>query len=113
MKNNPVNWLPPFLLGFMALAFQIIFMREFSVHFYGNEITLGILLSSWFLWGGLGSLLASKLGFRRERFPLLYFTIILFFPFCLIGLRLSRFLLGTLPGETTGMIPMVAFYLIL
>lgn len=114
MKNNPpITWLPPFLLGFMALAFQIIFMREFSVHFYGNEVTLGILLASWLFWGGLGSLMGSKFGFRRESFPQIYFLIILLFMLCLLGLRLSRFMLGILPGEITGMIPVILFALIL
>ena len=48
--------LPAFLLGFLAAAFQIYLHREFSAEFYGNELTFGLFLGSWLLWGGLGSL---------------------------------------------------------
>ena len=105
--------IPPFLLGFLALSFQILLLREFCVHFYGNEITYGLLLASWLFWGGLGSIFSSKLKFNQKIFPKTYYVIILLFPLCLIGLRFSRFALRTLPGEITGMIPMLAFSMIL
>jgi len=106
-----INALPPFLLGFLALSFQILLLREFSVHFYGNEITFGLLLASWLLWGGLGSILASKFKFSQTKFPRIYYGVILVFPLCLVGLRFSRFLLGLLPGEITGMVPILTFSL--
>jgi len=86
-------------------------LREFSVHFYGNEITFGLVLASWLLWGGVGSILASKFKFNLPKFPQFYYVIILFFPLCLIGLRFSRFFLKLLPGEITGMIPILIFSL--
>ncbi|MFQ6110315.1 MAG: hypothetical protein ACE5L7_12260, partial [Candidatus Aminicenantales bacterium] len=106
-----INVLAPFLLGFIALSFQIFLLREFSVHFYGNEITFGLLLASWLLWGGLGSISASRFRFNRQRFPMIYYIILLLFPLCLIVLRFSRFLLHLLPGEITGMIPILVFSL--
>lgn len=108
-----ITFLPPFLLGFLALSFQIFLLREFSVHFYGNEITFGFILASWLLWGGLGSISASKLKFHPLRFPQAYYAVILFLPFCLIGLRFSRFFLKVLPGEITGTIPMLLYSLVL
>ena len=108
-----INILPPFILGFLALSFQIFLLREFSVHFYGNEITFGLLLASWLLWGGLGSILAKKVKYRPLKFPLVYYGVILLFPLCLVGLRFSRFLLGLLPGEITGMGPMLASALLM
>jgi len=108
-----INFLPPFLLGFLALSFQIFLLREFSVHFYGNEITFGFILASWLLWGGLGSIAASKLKFHPFRFPQAYYAVILFLPFCLIGLRFSRFFLKVLPGEITGIIPMLFYSLVI
>ncbi len=101
-----MSFLPPFLLGFLALSFQIFLLREFSVHFYGNEITFGFILASWLLWGGLGSISASRLKFHLSRLPLTYDVIVLLFPLCLIGLRFSRYLLKILPGEITGITPM-------
>ena len=108
-----ITFLPPFLLGFLALSFQIFLLREFSVHFYGNEITFGFILASWLLWGGLGSISASKLKFHPLRFPLVYYAVILFLPLCLIVLRFSRFFLRVLPGEITGIIPMLLYSLVL
>lgn len=105
------KFLPPFLLGFLALSFQIFLLREFSVHFYGNEITFGILLASWLLWGGLGSITASKFKFNLLKFPQIYYIIMILFPLGLVGLRFSRFFLNLLPGEITGMISMLIFSL--
>ena len=106
-----INFIPPFLLGFLALSFQIFLLREFAVHFYGNEITFGLLLASWLLWGGLGSIISSKFKFNLSKFPKIYYVIIILFPVGLVGLRFSRFLLKLLPGEITGMIPMLIFSL--
>ncbi|NQT80756.1 MAG: fused MFS/spermidine synthase [Candidatus Aminicenantes bacterium] len=107
------NFLPPFLLGFLALSFQIFLLREFSVHFYGNEITFGFILAAWLLWGGVGSISASKLKFHLSRFPQTYYAVILFLPLCLIGLRFSRFIYKILPGEITGILPMLISSLVI
>jgi len=108
-----INFLPPFLLGFLALSFQIYLLREFSVHFYGNEITFGFILAAWLLWGGIGSISSSKLKFNSSRLPQNYYLIILLFPLCLAGLRFSRFSLKILPGEVTGIIPILVSSLVL
>jgi len=113
MRININKYIPPFLLGFLALSFQILLLREFSAHFYGNEVTYGLLLGSWFLWGSLGSISAKKIKFNFSRFITFYYTIILLFALCLITLRFSRFLLKILPGEITGMISVLIFSLIL
>jgi len=107
------NSLPPFLLGFLALSFQIFLLREFSVHFYGNEITFGFILAAWLLWGGIGSITASKIRFSQARLIHAYYLVIILLPLCLVGLRFSRFLLNILPGEITGIIPMLTSSLIL
>lgn len=107
------NSLPPFLLGFLALSSQIFLLREFSVHFYGNEITFGFILAAWLLWGGVGSITASKIKFSQTRLIHVYYLVIILLPFCLVGLRFSRFLLNILPGEITGIIPMLISSLLL
>ncbi len=105
--------LPAVLLGFLATAFQIYLLREFVVHFYGNELTFGFVLGAWLLWGGIGSLAGPKLGLRPARLPRLYAgTIVLFFA-GLVLLRFSHRLLGSLPAELTGLVPAVVFALIL
>ncbi len=102
---------PPILLGFLATAFQIFLIREFSVHFHGNELTFGFVLASWLLWGGLGSLLASHLKPSDRTLDRYYYAVILLFPISLVLLRFSRFALGILPGELTGMGPALLFSL--
>ncbi len=101
------NFLPPFLLGFLATSFQILLLREFSAHFYGNELTFGIVLASWLLWGGLGSLTAPKIKLSPKNLPLIYGLVIFLFPVSLISVRFSRFILQLLPGELTGMAPVL------
>lgn len=103
----------PFLLGFLATAFQIYLLREFDVHFYGNELTFGLVLGAWLLWGGVGSLLRQKAGrLERRLAPLYTLTIGLFFA-VLVLLRFSHRLLGVLPGELTGLGPALGFALVL
>ncbi len=96
---------PAFLLGFIAASFQIFLLREFSVHFNGNELVFGIVLASWLFWGGVGSLSGRRLVRARGAIDRLFYALVLLFPAGLIGLRSSRFVLGTLPGELTGMAP--------
>jgi spermidine synthase len=97
----------------MALAWQVLLMREFAAHFSGNELIFGILLGAWLLFSGTGSLLGSKIRFTAQRFFQLYYFTILILPLCLLALRFSRFPLRLLPGETTGMLPALLFSLIL
>jgi spermidine synthase len=99
--------LPPFLLGLLATSFQILLLREFSAYFYGNELTFGIVLASWLLWGGLGSIAASRTKLKAKNLPFVYALVILLFPVSLIGVRFSRFVLHLLPGELTGMTPVL------
>ncbi len=117
-NSNPGNLVlrfspPAFLLGFLAASFQILLAREFSAHFYGNEMTFGFVLAAWLLWGGLGSILASK--YHRIQGPLawIYYAVLGLLPFCFLALRFSRFILGTLPGELTGIAAILAFALVI
>ncbi len=102
-----INFLPPFLLGFLATSFQIILLREFSAYFYGNELTFGVILASWLLWGSVGSLVSSRMKPAPQRLPQLYLAVLMVFPFALFCVRISRFLLGTLPGELVGLAPIL------
>jgi spermidine synthase len=108
-----INFLPALILGFLSLSFQIFLLREFSVHFYGNEITYGLLLAAWLFWGGAGSISASKFKFNLPRLPRAYYLVILLFHISLLALRFSRFFLKILPGEISGLFPMIISSLIL
>jgi spermidine synthase len=105
------NLLPPFLLGFLATSFQILLLREFSAYFYGNELTFGIILASWLLWGSVGSLVSSRMKPAPCHLPQLYLAILVIFPLAILCVRLSRFFLGTIPGELVGLTPILVLSL--
>jgi spermidine synthase len=107
--------LPAFLLGFMATSFQVYLLREFSAAFYGNELTFGLFLGSWLLWGGLGSLARPKgrLDPWAARLAGLYGCAIALFFASLAVLRFSHKLMGILPAELTGLVPAFGFALLL
>jgi spermidine synthase len=103
--------LPPFLLGFLAAAFQVYLLREFGAEFYGNELTFGLLLGSWLFWGGLGSLVrpGRKPGAGGRNLAGLYGLAIVLFFAGLVTLRFSHKLMGILPAELTGLVPALGF----
>jgi spermidine synthase len=104
---------PAFLLGFLASSFQIFLLREFSAHFFGNELTFGLVLAAWLFWGGLGSLWASKRRTTRGTVGFVFAAGLCFAPIAFVLLRFSRFILGIRPGEMTGLAPVLLFALIL
>ena len=44
-----------FLIGFTAMSAQIVLLRQLITIFYGNEISLALLLGAWLFWGAMGS----------------------------------------------------------
>jgi spermidine synthase len=106
--------LPAFLLGFMAASFQIYLLREFAAEFTGNELTFGLVLGSWLLWGGLGSLIrpAKRAPAGRPVLARLYGATAALFAACLALLRFSHKVLGLLPAELSGLGPALGFALL-
>jgi spermidine synthase len=99
------------LIGFSAVIGQIVLLRELIVVFNGNEISLGIMLSTWLLWTAAGSGLSSgfALGGNNARRAVAALE-------CLLGLsllptiwalRASRSFFQTVPGELVGPEPML------
>jgi len=54
-------------VGFGGLVAQVVVLREMVVTFYGNELSIGVMLAAWLLWTGLGSLAMGRLARRLER----------------------------------------------
>ncbi len=99
-------FLAVFLAGFSAFSAQIIFLRELLVVFYGNELSLGVVLGCWLFWTGLGSLGLGRIA-DRFRSPvlilaavqtLLAFVLVLTLP----AIRSAKLLLGLSPGQIAG-----------
>src|SRR3989338_6956720 len=60
------------LMGFTSLVVQTLLIREFLISFYGNELTIGIILANWIVLEALGSILSSKLALRSNKPRLVY-----------------------------------------
>ena len=98
------------LIGFTAVIAQIVLMRELLVAFYGNEISLGIILANWLLWTALGSGVLGRLGrgLRKPR-PLLaglQVVVAIAFPAAILFVRASKIAFHPMPGEILGPVPM-------
>ena len=90
-------------IGALVTIGQVLVLREFLVIFYGNELSIGIILAIWLLWGGTGSIVSGKICENREfrgtffEFTALSLTILL--PLTILAIRYSRIMWGIVPGE--------------
>lgn len=110
------------IFAFLAVGFgetigQVLLLREFTINFQGNELSLGIIFGSWLFTTALGSY---GLGRLVDIFkPKLYhfvFTQILYFlilPAQILLARNLNYLLGLKPGEIVGILPIFYSSLIL
>ncbi len=86
----------PFLTAFILIGLattlgQVLFLRELIVLFCGNELTIGIVLASWLLWTGLGSIFAKRI--KRNAFT--YFSLLISIwavtlPICIFLSRVAK-----------------------
>ena len=99
------------LLGFTAVIAQVILMRELIVVFYGNEVSLGLMLASWLLWTSAGSVALGRTS-ARDRSPVrpvavLQVLLALALPLTILAVRSSKLIFHPLPGEVLGPGPML------
>ena len=98
------------LIGFTSVIAQIVLMRELIVVFYGNEISLGIMLAGWLLWTAIGSSVSGRVSARlrdsRKLMACLETLIAAVFPLTILAVRASRPVLQSVPGEILGPAPM-------
>ena len=98
------------LMGFSFTVTQGLLIRELLVAFFGNELSIGLILGNWLILEALGSGLLGKLADRwrgkASSFAALQVLFALFLPLCLYLSYTSRSILGAIPGEGVGLIPM-------
>ena len=98
------------LLGFTAVVAQIVLMREFLVVFYGNEISIGLIFTSWFIGGMLGSWLlgrvTDKIKPKVAVFSLCQLCLSILLPLSILAIRLIKPILNLEPGELISLLPM-------
>jgi len=99
--------------GISSISVQIITVREFLSQFYGNEITISLVLFCWLMVSGLGSLTSKVI---KKKSVTLYSILALItglFPLIqIIAIRLFRNIIF-IHGESPGFYPVFFFILAL
>ena len=92
-----------FCLGGLGVIAQAVLIREFMTIVYGNELTIALVLGSWFLFVALGAVMArhSRLPGRANWLIARTFPQTMAFFTCagIVALRGARAFLGLLPAE--------------
>lgn len=99
------------LMGFTSLVVQTSLIREFLISFYGNELTIGLILANWIILEALGSSILSRASARSTRphliYALLQTGIALYLPLSIFLIRNIRNMLGLTLGEGVGILPIL------
>jgi spermidine synthase len=97
---------PLVILGFTSVITQVLLIREFVSIFYGNELTLGLILAVWLLWVATGAWLTGHLRPRFELGRRCYVVslgiVALLLPLQIIFIRALRTVLGVTQGALVG-----------
>lgn len=91
------------LTGFAAGIGQILVLRELLILFYGNELSMGLILAAWLLWTAVGSGVGGKISHRfrakRGNLCLGLLSLALMIPLTLLWIRLARLVWSIPLGE--------------
>ena len=95
-----------FIIGFTSLSAQIVFLRELLVLFYGNELSIGVVLGCWLFWTGIGSLFLGRLA-DRFRSPAIIFSFLqillaIALVLTLLAIRSVKIFMDLSPGQIIG-----------
>ena len=94
------------VVGFTSVVAQVLLLRELITVFYGNELSLGVIFSSWMFWIAIGSFfLGRQAGKFKQKLTLFIISQILLslaLPLEVLAIRLIRPILNIPPGEIIG-----------
>src|SRR3989338_9218429 len=97
------------LMGFTSLIVQTLLIREFLISFYGNELTIGLILANWIILEAFGSGLSNPFSLKSKRpelvYGLLQMAIALYLPAAIYLIRDVKNILGLTAGEGIGILP--------
>jgi len=90
-------------VGITSITAQIVLLRELIIVFYGNEVSIGLMLGCWLFFGAAGSILlgrfTEKIPNRIITFCACQLSLGILLPLLIIVLRHVKHLFGFLPGE--------------
>ena len=107
------------VVGLSGIVAQILILRELLVSFYGNELSLGIILANWVLLEALGVFIIGKLIDKAKDkisvFIVLETIFSLLLPVSIYIARTFKGILGIPFGEAIGLYPIfwASFFIIL
>ena len=97
------------MLGLTSMIGQIIILRESLTVFYGNELCLGIILSGWLFWVGIGGALfgrvADKIAAKEKLLSFCQIALSITLPATMFIIRSMKFALKIPAGEIIGLAP--------
>jgi len=100
-----------FILGLTSMIGQIIIIRELVVVFYGNELSLGVILASWLFWTSFGSYalgrLVDKLKSKEKLLSYIQLLTAIALPLNIFIIRNVKSILNIAPGKIIGFVPML------
>ncbi len=109
MKKNLIFAL--MLMGFSGIIAQILLLRELLITFYGNELSIGIILANWLILEAFGCFFLGKMAERLKRplhgFVGLQIIFSLSLPLAIYLTRILKEIIGVTAGEGLGLIPML------
>ena len=109
-KNHKLN-LSAFILGLTSMIGQVIIIRELIVVFYGNELSLGIILASWLFWVSFGSSILGRLvdllKSKEKVLSNIQLLTSILLPLNIFFIRNIKSILNISAGEIIGFIPMM------
>lgn len=99
------------VMGFSGIVAQILLLRELLVTFYGNELSIGIILANWLILEAFGCFFLGKRieAFKRriEAFVGLQLIFSLSLPLAVYLTRILKEIIGVTPGEALGLLPIL------
>ncbi|HDQ26495.1 MAG TPA: spermine synthase, partial [bacterium] len=107
------------IMGFSGLAAQIILLRELLITFFGNELSIGIILANWLILEAAGCLLLGRVIDRVNKHIAAFVLVSLVFSICLPAMvfltRIIKEVIGVTAGEGLGILPILytSFFILL
>lgn len=106
-------------VGFSGLIAQMLFLREFLIIFWGNELSIGIIFANWLVLEAFGCFFLGKEAEKIKNKILVFvvFTCLfsIFLPISIYIIRILRNILGVSIGEGLGFLPILysSFFVLL
>ncbi|MCM8793223.1 MAG: spermine synthase [Candidatus Omnitrophica bacterium] len=101
------------VMGLSGIVAQVLLLRELLIIFYGNELSVGIILANWLIIEAMGAFLLGKkvedLRWKWEGFLILQIIFSISFPSSIYFTRIVREIFGIATGEGLGLVSIFFF----